>query len=107
MTLAGSSNLHSIFKPRALRYYNEFLVSNQVSQEELAKAQQKHASVNLEEEVELRTRMDDLHRELNEVKVGLFSNITAVKTKLGYHKAIYSLSPHNSPKTNFKPRLNN
>ncbi|KAL9974989.1 hypothetical protein ACROYT_G012102 [Oculina patagonica] len=43
--------------------------SQRISQEELAKAQQKHASVNLEEEVELRTRMDDLHRELNEVKV--------------------------------------
>lgn len=43
--------------------------SNQVSQEELAKAQQKHTSVNMEEEVDLRTRMDDLHRELNEVKV--------------------------------------
>lgn len=48
-------------------------VSNQVSQEELAKAQQKHVSVNLEEEVELRTRMDDLHRELNEVKVGFLN----------------------------------
>ena len=45
----------------------------QVSQEELAKAQQKHFSVNLDGEVELRTRMDDLHRELNEVKVRLLN----------------------------------
>lgn len=43
--------------------------SQRISQEELANAQQKHTSVNMEEEVDMRTRMDDLHRELNEVKI--------------------------------------
>ncbi|KAJ7360430.1 hypothetical protein OS493_015531 [Desmophyllum pertusum] len=43
--------------------------SQRISQEELAKAQQQHACVSMEGEVELRSRMDDLHRELNDVKV--------------------------------------
>ncbi|PFX32292.1 TBC1 domain family member 31 [Stylophora pistillata] len=43
--------------------------SQRITQEELANAQQKHTSVNMEEEVDMRTRMDDLHRELSEVKV--------------------------------------
>lgn len=48
---------------------SKYLVSHKISQEELANAQQKHTSVNMEEEVDMRTRMDDLHRELSEVKV--------------------------------------
>ena len=44
---------------------------NQISQQELAKAQQTHADVNLEAEVGFRTRMDDLHRELSEVRVSV------------------------------------
>lgn len=43
--------------------------SQRVSQQELAKAQQTHADVNMEAEVGFRTRMDDLHRELSEVRV--------------------------------------
>jgi len=41
----------------------------QISQEELAKAQQQHVDVDMETEIGLRTRMDDLHRELSEVRV--------------------------------------
>lgn len=43
--------------------------SQRISQQELAKAQQTHADVNMEAEVGFRTRMDDLHRELSEVRV--------------------------------------
>lgn len=43
--------------------------SQRISQGELAKAQQKHADVDLAGDVGLRNRLDDLHRELNEVRV--------------------------------------
>ncbi|XP_073233564.1 TBC1 domain family member 31-like [Porites lutea] len=43
--------------------------SQRISQQELAKAQQTHADVNMKAEVGFRTRMDDLNRELSEVRV--------------------------------------
>ncbi|XP_015780139.1 PREDICTED: TBC1 domain family member 31-like [Acropora digitifera] len=43
--------------------------SQRISQDELAKAQQKHADIDMEGEVELRNRLDDLNRELGEVRV--------------------------------------
>ena len=53
---------------------------NQISQQELAKAQQTHADVNLEAEVGFRTRMDDLHRELSEVRVSVKYRRTTTAT---------------------------
>ena len=44
---------------------------NQINQQELAKAQQRHADVSMEAEVGFRTRMDDLNRELSEVRVSV------------------------------------
>lgn len=44
-------------------------IRQQISQDELAKAQQKHADIDMEGEVELRNRLDDLNRELGEVRV--------------------------------------
>ena len=44
---------------------------NQISQQELAQAQQTHADVNMEAEVGFRTRMDDVNRELSEVRVSV------------------------------------
>ncbi|XP_067054665.1 TBC1 domain family member 31-like isoform X2 [Acropora muricata] len=43
--------------------------SQRISQDDLAKAQQKHADIDMEGEVELRNRLDDLNRELGEVRV--------------------------------------
>ena len=41
----------------------------QVAHEELARAQQRHNGVTTETDVEMRTRLDDLERELDQVKV--------------------------------------
>ncbi|XP_068723216.1 TBC1 domain family member 31-like [Montipora capricornis] len=43
--------------------------SQRISQEELSKAQQKHADIDMEGEFELRNRLEDLNRELDEVRV--------------------------------------
>ena len=52
-----------------LIYVLRNVICNQISQGELAKAQQTHADVNMETDIGVRTRLDDLHRELSEVRV--------------------------------------
>ena len=70
-------------------------VCQQISQEELAKAQQKHADVDLAGEVGLRNRLDDLHRELNEVRVSVYKRNP--QSRFSYKLPFSFLSTVNRP----------